>query len=501
LRPLGLEKLRGIRVPQYLSKVSDRSYYRECQSLAEKLRLGDREGVQESAQEDLDELEEEVTAEYLACLCSVLADLSPHLSFLVKRSKGYQPENPFNMEDLENAWDFCPYPIREFIFDKGLLRNTSPEGSDRLRLGFFWHLVLRNQSSHNYQGFPLLLGLFMRLGRSQTEKLNVLSKLRVCPSKSTLDAILPKILTQTDLQVPEGSLAVFAFDNHQQQLSMSGAARNLTRSNMVHSVTRSIRYLPDLPPGNMSQLDQQQLSLSSFRSSPKELAQIREANRQFTSFAAAAFRERGKQARFPPEIQLSGPIEEIQPTTSEDEDDEEDEPEEDERSAEENPTFDPSFPVEEVLVRLPRRQNQNSSLPPLYSRPSTQGWPEEQRVLFPEEADLLLPDDQPIKFTGKSLLKMMPQLLGRSEDPEMVKSTLRSFLAEMDERKQAKAFVMCDEKLYSICLKLSLSIASFSRFIFLLDPFHLGWNMEKVRASIFFKKGQGRDKKKRRGEI
>jgi len=107
-------------------------------------------------------------------------------------------------------------------------------------------------------------------------------------------------------------------------------------------------------------------------------------------------------------------------------------------------------------------------------------WPVELKTLLPEEADAHLEENSPVTYAGKSCLRMMDQLLGKSEDPEMVKAVLNSFLKEIDQCGQQHSFVMCDEKLYTISLRLQQKFESYSKFTFLLDPFHLGWNLEKV---------------------
>jgi len=435
--------------------------------------------------------EEEISTEYLACLCSLLADISPHLQTLMEASCKRMVGDPFDAETLRGTWSSCPFPIREFIFERGLLKNTSRDVDASLRLGFLWDLVLRNQSSSNFPGLSFLLGLYMRLGRSHTEKMVVLSKLRICPSKTTMDRALPSISRNVEAASPLNSIPVFAFDNHQQQFSMSGGARDLTRSNMAHSVTRSVRYVPLLPPAVSLDEELPPLSMGSFKANKKERAQIRACNQQFFLYASGLHFSPGRE--LPPELSLGSGLEEIMEENQQAQDQEEGEVEEEEEEEEGEEeeggescsaqVVDPALPIEDCVLQKEGNhpgEKEKSPLMPLFSPPDMDEWEVDEKILIPEEADAYLEENAAITFAGKSHLRMMDQLLGKSEDPEMVKSVLYSFLGEMQKFGQSHAFVMCDEKLFTICLSLQPKNRDFTKFTFLLDPFHLGWNLEKV---------------------
>jgi len=464
---LDLERLRGISVPRYFSKIEDRSYVPECRILAQRLNA------------------DGITEEYLACLCSLLSDIAPHLDLLTDAASRLETQDPLDAQVLQSSWLSCPVPIREFIFEKGLLKNTSRDPKSSLRLGFLWNLVLRNKSSNNIPSLAYLLGLYMRLGRSQTEKLAVLSKLRVCPSKTTLDLGLPGISQAAADEPLPGAYAIFSFDNHQQQFSMTGGAKDLIRINMAHSVTRSVRYVPSLPPRIPVEAIEP-LGEHCFKANSKEKAQLKHANLCFLSFASSVLHLNLDQHGLPPELLLGEGLDEFLQSGGEEEEEEEDEDQE--GPYRESRTIDPSLAIEDLLEQpeaSPQDQQSRrqpvSSLPPIYPFPKMDDWPDEEKVMTPEDADAFVEDPMELKFSGKSVLKMMPQLLGRSEDPEMVRTVLNSIVREMDRLNQPHAFVMCDEKLYTLCLKLCKRAPQFSQLTFLLDPFHLGWNIEKVR--------------------
>jgi len=349
-----LDRLRRISVPEYFSRIQGRGYVPECEALARELET------------------EEITSEYLACLCSLLADVAPHLHNLMEVCGKKVAADPFDIEGLRGTWSSCPLPIREFIFEKGLLKNTSREVDASLRFGFLWDLIVRNQSSNNFPGLSFLLGLYMRMGRSHTEKMLVLSKLRICPSKTTLDRVLPSISESVEMNLPPNSLPVFAFDNHQQQFSMTGGARDLARTNMAHSVTRSMRYIPSLPATIPLDEDPPPLSRESFKANPKERAQIRECNRQFFLFAADLHLHSGRESL--PELSLGSDLEEImeQNQVSESqilgEEEEEEDEDEDEEGGESlgAQNIDPALPiedfVEERITKSPAAKQKRSLL-------------------------------------------------------------------------------------------------------------------------------------------
>jgi hypothetical protein len=120
-------------------------------------------------------------------------------------------------------------------------------------------------------------------------------------------------------------------------------------------------------------------------------------------------------------------------------------------------------------------------LPKLYRLPRDHDTPPDARLIsFPgaDAANGIFPQNN---------LRVLPQLLEVSEDPNTVLQVLSDFRQEMEGAAQTKAFVMCDEKLFEICQKLKKrSQVETAPFIFLLDPFHFGWNMEKVTLLFLF---------------
>jgi len=145
----------------------------------------------------------------------VLQDLSPLLSNLVDECLNHLEDDILEITE-DCLWQECPFPIREFILEKGLLRNFSRETSDSLRKGFLWGLILRNRSSRNIPALSKLLGMYMTFGRSQTEKNEVLSKLRVIPSRTYNDNQTPRLVAAATSPPPLNPFLVASFDNQQQ---------------------------------------------------------------------------------------------------------------------------------------------------------------------------------------------------------------------------------------------------------------------------------------------
>jgi len=425
----------------------------------------------------------------LATLCSILEDLSPHLRLLMEahteQSEKERPGVfPFASMSAEDIWGECPLPIREFIFEKGLLFNTSRDSSDSLRKGFLWTLVLRNKSSHVNPPLSQLLSFYMRLNRSQSNKQIVLSKLRITSSRTTVDKLIPQASSLAESEETVGAeFVVAAFDNHQQQLSMSGNTGNASRSPMVHSVTRSLRVIPSIPLGNFSaERPSVSLSRNHFLATPKEKFQMKESQIQLLSFTMKLLQANSNSNE---RLSFSNIDFEslFEPT------------EEGDEETQEGGRIDPAFPIEESIFSHPPVETQSqgrgrgceatpgSSFPPLYRRPSEAETPGEIATLFPEAAEAKLFEGKKL-LTGKSTLKLMPQLQGKSEDTQMVRSVLRSLLQEMDSRGQETGFLMCDEKLFTIAQNFCKA-PPFSRITLLLDPFHLGWNLEKAIYSVF----------------
>jgi len=81
-------------------------YFTECEDLAAKL-----------ANEDF-------TPESLAVLSHLLEQLSPIPEKLTTASLKSDPPIELELEEIKDTWRRCPFPIRRFVFEKGLFNNT-----------------------------------------------------------------------------------------------------------------------------------------------------------------------------------------------------------------------------------------------------------------------------------------------------------------------------------------------------------------------------------------
>jgi hypothetical protein len=190
------------------------------------------------------------SADELAAITYWLKKLAPHLASLALFSFSTLDDDDFSVESVTNIWSKCPFPIREYIFENGpflspfcrliplftflllllclfflrlgLLKNTTRGSAtdSNLRLSFLWSLVGKNRSIHTSTPILQLLGLVMQFHQSADVRQQVLSKLRLSPSRPTVNKILAEVAESETVPLPQGWSWAFAFDNHQQKRSM-----------------------------------------------------------------------------------------------------------------------------------------------------------------------------------------------------------------------------------------------------------------------------------------
>jgi len=489
-----LAALKKLCVPERLKRLV---YYPECEALAENFQV------------------DGITAEYLTALSYLLDNLAPHISLLTKLSFKNLPNELFDVSDVEKTWSSCPFPLRVFVFEQGFLKNSTRGEKDPLRLGFLWSVIAHNQSKNNISALLQVVGLFLEHNRSSTEKTGLLSHLRVIPSRNHGEELL-KNLNRNREEVKPPYLLTFSFDNHQQAASMRGNAKNLHRPTMVNSITRCMKILPSLPEEVLGSSEGRSLKKYHFFATEVEKQHLKEAYLQFFQYAATSLLDKTNSGTT---VQSALPIEKMKEFVSEDdsrrngdqtEQDEDDEEEEDpspekqqgvgekEGGGEEEDTqepesgepfhssfVDPEYQVEELVHRNLREEGEEGKenqmkYPPIYV---LEKLPEQLKLV-----DLSSLDDKincSLKLDGKSKIKILPQLLGNSEDPENILQVLKDFIHELDIAEQPRAFLMCDEKLFTLTQKLYRDSPELGRFRFVLDPFHAGWNMDKVNFPYF----------------
>jgi len=466
-----LEKLRRISVPLYDSELERLADYKACEELA--AILEENGESEESEESEEGSVKGEMTTEYLAALTYLLSKLAPHISRLAKIAfESNSSADPFDCEALRGTWASCPFPIRKYVFEQGLLKSTSRAEKDPIRLGFLWTLICRNQSERNAPPLLVLFSLFFQYHQSHSEKNVLLSRLRVISSRKTNEATLSRFC---EAESPGAEYASFAFDNHQQAASMAGNARNIYRPSMINSVTRCARILPRLPlpyrvdgPGPL-------LSRFSFLSTAKEREHLDHANRSFFIYAATSLLERSKRGSSSRTTISPDILSQLIP--------------DDEQNETQSAIAEPEVLVEDLSFPPSTQGAPEKSFPypPLYQLPGNAEVQPGSALLKPKDVDQeFFPPDSAFHFDGKAHLEILPQLLGNSEDPDIIKTVLGEFVEKMNKMGQEKAFLMCDEKLFTLIHKMHREIPSYRRFILVLDPFHLGWNLEKVSSPFSF---------------
>jgi len=470
LRILVLQRLRNVKAIATLHEARTLKYFTECEDLAAKLE------------------NEDFTPESLAVLSHLLEQLSPILEQLTTASAKSDLPVELELEEIKDTWRRCPFPIRRFVFEKGLFHNTVRKHatSPEIRWGFTWALILAQKNQTYSTALRSLLGLLLRFHRSATTRMDALSAMRITPSRPQVEKILTRLRPHDDL-IQQGMFLTFSMDNHQQYRS-PGMHQLMGKGNsMVHSLSLVVKANP-LVDLDLSR-EPKAFEASFFQASNKEKHHFQDSVSQFTIFSVAVAVLEWDLGPITPPPALITSLE-----GEEQEREEQEDREQAEEDTEENPLVDPpdaEVDGEDAVAANVDDDDDDGSLSEGSDDPD-----EPERALpriftISESPPFNLLDraahdmhsTEQVSFTGKSFTKMLPQLLGKADDPQAVREALEKFKQEKLSTGQDLIFVMVDEKLHEACLKIvKASPGEFSGFIFVLDPFHLGWNMDKVRT-------------------